>query len=145
MNQFCKKNCIERLFVSVCPSTFSSLISFPTFCDTEGCGFTSLFSFAPLSQNNTQIYVFINITNLKILNHAEWSSGEFISQKLWLQTTHTPTDTLVHTHARYPIVPYITHVPHRGESSVSRVNRLIMMPIHYQALGRPLHCFPFIH
>lgn len=57
---------------------------------------------------------------------------------------HTLTDTLMRVQT-YLVVPYVTHVPHRGGSSVPRANRLIMMPIHYQALQRPYHCFPFIH
>lgn len=71
--------------------------------------------------------------------------GESISFPETPTADHTHADRHTHAYTRYPVVPYVTHVPHGGESSVPRANRLIMMPIHYQALQRPYHCFPFIH
>lgn len=75
------------------------------------------------------------------LNQSEWSFGKSVSFPETPTTDHTHADRHTHAHTRYPVVPYVTHVPHRGESSVPRANRLIMMPIHYQALQRPLPLF----
>ncbi|XP_078811941.1 ribosome-recycling factor, mitochondrial isoform X2 [Oryzias latipes] len=56
------------------------------------------------------------------------------------ETTHA----LKVTHTRYCVRSRFNHVPHRGESSALTANRLIMMPIHYQALKSLYQCFSFI-
>lgn len=92
-------------------------------------GFTFFLSFVPISQSNMQIYQNLKSENPVInLSQAEWSFGESVSFPQTSTTDHT------RRHTRYPVVPCVTHVPHRGESSVPRANRLIMMPIHYRAL-----------
>ena len=92
---------------------------------------------------NLTIYQHLKSGNPDLnLNHVEWSSSESVSFPETPTTDHThwQTHSCAHTHTHL-VVPCVTHVPHRGESSVPRANRLIMMPIHYQALQRPLPLF----
>lgn len=89
--------------------------------------------------------IYQHLKSVKSVFHLNPESLFFPFPETLETTDHTHTDGHTHPHARYPVMSRVTHVPHRGESSVLRANRLIMMPIHYQELQRPCHCFPFIH